>query len=349
MAETILDRPSSVNEPQVSLQRIQGGVWGVQRALIQGLDRGCRPTGPRGNPTVGPLVLEILTSWGFLFGTLVLVVAFVLELLRQVGALPEGGLSELASLYVGLTLPPLSLIVWIMVGFLAPPAPFITGALLGVLDAALITVLVLLFGQDGETTAAFDALAPVWLIALLVASITTGLIGLLVRRMFLRRSDPHPGSDAASATATLEAIALARTPVLVRTYRGDSQADTDATFRVEAEVLGRHGYVPTSQSWSPGQWGCSAFVVAVLLFWLLIGILILFYLLIVKPEGTLTVTYELRSGVADMPQAGTRPPQGSVADHSLARRLADLDEARRAGLLTDDEYAEKRREILGTF
>jgi hypothetical protein len=81
------------------------------------------------------------------------------------------------------------------------------------------------------------------------------------------------------------------------------------------------------------------FAVAFLLVWLLIGILVLFYLLIVKPEGTLTVTYELRGGA----------PATSAPDATLARRLAELDDARRSGLLDDQEYAEKRQQIIGRF
>jgi Uncharacterised protein family UPF0547 len=59
--------------------------------------------------------------------------------------------------------------------------------------------------------------------------------------------------------------------------------------------MAAHGYFPTSQSWAPGQWGAGAFFVALLLCFLLIGFLALIYMLIVRPEGTLTVTYERRT------------------------------------------------------
>ena len=58
--------------------------------------------------------------------------------------------------------------------------------------------------------------------------------------------------------------------------------------------MAAHGYVPTSQTWTPGEYGCGSFLVALLLCLLVIGILVFIYMLIVKPPGTLTVTYEYR-------------------------------------------------------
>jgi hypothetical protein len=51
------------------------------------------------------------------------------------------------------------------------------------------------------------------------------------------------------------------------------------------------GYFPVSQSWAPGQWGCGAFVIALLLAFLIIGIVIFIYLLVVKPDGTRSASY----------------------------------------------------------
>jgi hypothetical protein len=51
----------------------------------------------------------------------------------------------------------------------------------------------------------------------------------------------------------------------------------------------------TSQSWAPGTYGAGAFLLALLLCFVLIGFLIFVYLLIVKPDGVLSVTYELRA------------------------------------------------------
>lgn len=59
-----------------------------------------------------------------------------------------------------------------------------------------------------------------------------------------------------------------------------------------AAMFAAAGYVPVSQSWAPGSWGCGAFLVALLLAFVLVGILVFIYMLLVKPAGTLTVTYQ---------------------------------------------------------
>jgi hypothetical protein len=82
--------------------------------------------------------------------------------------------------------------------------------------------------------------------------------------------------------------------IVVRTYRG-SQAAATKDFRADAASMAASGYFPTSQSWAPGSYGCGAFLVALLLCFLLIGILVFIYMLFVKPSGTLTVTYEWRA------------------------------------------------------
>lgn len=69
-------------------------------------------------------------------------------------------------------------------------------------------------------------------------------------------------------------------------------------FQEDAAEMASHGYFPTSQSWAPGSYGCGAFLLALILFVFVIGILIFIYLLMVKPEGTLSVTYELREDAA---------------------------------------------------
>jgi hypothetical protein len=83
-------------------------------------------------------------------------------------------------------------------------------------------------------------------------------------------------------------------PVIVRTYKG-SQSGAAAAFQRDAQTLAAQGYHPVSQNWAQGSWGCGAFVIALILFIVLIGILIFIYMLIVKPAGTLTVTYEYRA------------------------------------------------------
>lgn len=82
-------------------------------------------------------------------------------------------------------------------------------------------------------------------------------------------------------------------PVIVKTYRG-SQNSAARKFQADAAKLAADGYVPTSQSWAAGSYGCFAFLIALLLCFVIIGILIFIFMLIVPPEGTLSVTYTLR-------------------------------------------------------
>jgi hypothetical protein len=127
-------------------------------------------------------------------------------------------------------------------------------------------------------------------------------------------------------------------PSIVRTYKGSQQADTLDAFQREAQVLSQSGYEPTSQSWAPGQWGAGAFLVALLLFVIVIGILVFLYMLIVKPDGTLTVTFT-RRGDAGVPAAAANPL-------TLTDRLSELERALGAGVLTSEEYERKRAEII---
>ena len=85
-------------------------------------------------------------------------------------------------------------------------------------------------------------------------------------------------------------------PIVIRSYRAKTQEQAAQLFQADAAQMAAAGYYPVSQSWAAGQWGCGAFVVALLLAFLLIGILIFIYLLVVKPDGTLTVTYQQRGG-----------------------------------------------------
>lgn len=91
---------------------------------------------------------------------------------------------------------------------------------------------------------------------------------------------------------------------IVKTYRGREQAATQA-FRADAAALAAKGYHPTSQQYVPGSYGCGSFIVAALLCFVLIGIIVFIYMLVVKPPGVLTVTYEYRPPATQ--QAGPPP------------------------------------------
>ncbi len=134
---------------------------------------------------------------------------------------------------------------------------------------------------------------------------------------------------------------------VVRTYKGHQQSDAVRVFQRDADKMAQHGYFPVSQSWAQGQWGCGAFLIAIVLFVFLIGILIFIYMLLVKPEGTLTVTYQLQP----VPVVMQAPPVAPVVMQvpqpaSLSVRLNELDVAARAGLISEAEYHAKRAELL---
>lgn len=80
-------------------------------------------------------------------------------------------------------------------------------------------------------------------------------------------------------------------PVVVKTYKGHSQQDAAKWFTKDAPRWAAAGYAPVSQSWAQGSWGCGAFAVALLLCLVLVGLLVFVFMLVVKPDGTLTVTY----------------------------------------------------------
>ena len=83
--------------------------------------------------------------------------------------------------------------------------------------------------------------------------------------------------------------------ILVKTYTG-KQGEATALFQADCIEMATQAYFPTWQTWTPGEWARETYIFAVLLIPLFgIGILRLAYLLIVEPDGTLTVTYERRA------------------------------------------------------
>lgn len=79
---------------------------------------------------------------------------------------------------------------------------------------------------------------------------------------------------------------------VVKTYKG-SQEQATSEYKEDAERMAKRGYTSSSQVWTAGSYGGGSFVIALLLCFILIGILVFIYMLIVKPAGTLTVTYVL--------------------------------------------------------
>jgi len=94
--------------------------------------------------------------------------------------------------------------------------------------------------------------------------------------------------------------------VVIKTYKG-SQSAAAALFQADATKMAAQGYVPTSQTWAPGAYGCGSFLVALALCVVLIGIVIFIYMALVKPDGILSVTYELRAVAATPTMAAPTP------------------------------------------
>lgn len=98
--------------------------------------------------------------------------------------------------------------------------------------------------------------------------------------------------EAAKAEPELEKIrARQSTSTIIRSYNA-KQNVAITIYEKEAAKLALEGFEPVNQIWEDGQWGCLAFLVALFLCFGFIGIPILLYLIIVKPAGTLTVTYK---------------------------------------------------------
>jgi hypothetical protein len=89
--------------------------------------------------------------------------------------------------------------------------------------------------------------------------------------------------------------------VFIKTYTG-RQGQAMALYQADSIKMAAQGYFPVSQSWVPGAYSGGDFLGALLLCLLLIGILVFIYMLVVKPPGTLSVTYELRVEGKTCPQ-----------------------------------------------
>jgi len=81
--------------------------------------------------------------------------------------------------------------------------------------------------------------------------------------------------------------------IIIERYSGNIDNAT-LKYQDRAKALAAHSYFPKAQNYQQGEWGGWAFLVALLLCFIIVGFLVFIYMLIVKPEGVLTVTYEYR-------------------------------------------------------
>jgi hypothetical protein len=135
---------------------------------------------------------------------ILLLVSFVLALAVTNALLPDT-ISSIAALYVQLTLPPTSLFVFFLGGFLAPRASWLVGAVLGIVDGVLWSLLFVISpkaeidGSAGSPTTAGGAVTDyVSVIALAIG------IGILAGgfaawyRAFLRQSQERAAANRAA-------------------------------------------------------------------------------------------------------------------------------------------------------
>jgi hypothetical protein len=137
--------------------------------------------------------------------------------------------------------------------------------------------------------------------------------------------DEPPGSE-----ALRDATANWQLPSLVRTY--DRTSGGEGRLRAEMDVLGLHDYRPFTQSEDGGHVHVGRLLVTG-------GFSVLAGRRGIRSKGSLTVTY--RRGELDRPA----PELSDVSDDPAARlrRLASL---RDEGILTDDEFAAKKADIV---
>jgi hypothetical protein len=107
-------------------------------------------------------------------------------------------------------------------------------------------------------------------------------------------------------------------PVIIRNYRG-SQAESFGAFQRDVASMGAAGYVPTSQSWTPGQWGAGSFIVALLLCLILIGLIVFLFMLIVKPAGMLTVIYQRSAQAPNLVHQAPVVPDAAEGRQAIRR------------------------------
>jgi hypothetical protein len=80
--------------------------------------------------------------------------------------------------------------------------------------------------------------------------------------------------------------------VIIRTYRAKSQDRAAPYFQADAARLASQGYFPVSQSWADGRSGCLRIIALGF-----IGALVW------KPDGALTVTYQMSASASGWPIA----------------------------------------------
>lgn len=147
-------------------------------------------------------------------------------------------------------------------------------------------------------------------------------------RLSVGHKGPHEASPGDGGLASGPAT-------LIRTYAARSNQEAVMAFQADAAILAQHGYEPTSQSWAEDQRGPSA------------GSVVMWGAFAASKRrggGTLTVTYRRVQQVQPVQQAQVAPPPPAAP--TIPDQIRALGELRDQGLLTSDEFEEKKRELL---
>lgn len=125
-------------------------------------------------------------------------------------------------------------------------------------------------------------------------------------------------SNSAQPTAPTSSLVKQLDPTdsgtIVRCYKAKSQSNAVNAMNAEASIFVNDGYHPASQTWAPGEWSTADFIVALVLCLFCIGIIVFIYMVIVTPEGTLTVTYQRKE---------TSPDAAPGSDSKICPRCAE--------------------------
>ena len=81
--------------------------------------------------------------------------------------------------------------------------------------------------------------------------------------------------------------------IILKNYKGNySKAMSE--FQIDCINMENQGYMVDSKNWFEGEYTNGDFIKAFILFIVVIGVFILFYMLLKKPDGNLQVTYKLK-------------------------------------------------------
>jgi hypothetical protein len=125
----------------------------------------------------------------------------------------------------------------------------------------------------------------------------------------------HPGPHKTAAETFTRPESTPSGATITRRYPGKYQ-QAMADYQRDAADLARTHWYPVNQQYTQGQWGCGAWILAFIALAILVGIIILAYMVAVRPAGELVVTYEYRPPVAP-PARVDAPAPVPVADDTM--------------------------------